>query len=240
MRNKLIDAILKYRMEINRTCPNLKLIDYFSFFLYFPKWYKNLNKNPLDIKLPWINYKGISFLNKHVKQGMNVFEFGSGGSTKFWIGKGCKVFSVEHDKEWYNLVLKSFTEEEITKHKIFLKEPEQLDLIEYDFSDPDHYTSSSLKKFKNYATVIDEFDNNFFSLILIDGRARPSCIKHAIPKLKRGGYLILDNSDREYYSSNIKIKKLLEPLVKAFDTIGPGTYTMMFWQTTIWQRKTNN
>lgn len=237
MIKKMYATAKKYRTEIKRN-KNNTWKDLFFFMIDFPKWVRFINTNPLDVKLPWINYRGIAFLNKTVTEKMNVFEYGSGGSTKYWIEKGANVYSVEHDREWYDLVLKSFADNKVSStHQIFLKEPEQLDLQEYDISNPDHYVSSGKKKYKNYATAIDQFDNCFFDIVLVDGRARPSCVKHAVPKIRKGGYLVLDNSDREYYTSHPRIKELLGSFEKVFDSFGPGTYTMLFWQTTIWKKK---
>ena len=73
-----------------------------------------------------------------------------------------------------------------------------------DYSDPNNYTSSTFEIFKSYVTQIDEFQDEHFDLILIDGRARPSCIQHSVNKLKRNGLLVLDNADRVYYLSQTK------------------------------------
>ena len=55
----------------------------------------------------------------------------------------------------------------------------------------------------SYATFIDSFPDHSFDLIVIDGRARAACIQHAIRKVKKGGYLLIDNSER-YDLSKIK------------------------------------
>jgi predicted O-methyltransferase YrrM len=61
--------------------------------------------------------------------------------------------------------------------------------------------------FERYVKSIDTFENETFDMVVVDGRARPSCIKRAIPKIKSQGLLVLDNSDRKYYL--IKTGKLL-------------------------------
>ena len=48
-----------------------------------------------------------------------------------------------------------------------------------------------------YNQVIETFQDNYFDLILVDGRDRAKCIESSIPKLKSGGWLVLDNSERE-------------------------------------------
>lgn len=58
-----------------------------------------------------------------------------------------------------------------------------------------------------YNKVIDNFIDNYFDLILVDGRDRVKCIESSIPKLKSGGWLVLDNSEREYYQRGIDLMK---------------------------------
>ena len=42
-------------------------------------------------------------------------------------------------------------------------------------------------------------EEGLFDIVLIDGRDRVRCAKNAISKLKSGGILIWDDSDRGYY-----------------------------------------
>jgi hypothetical protein len=64
-----------------------------------------------------------------------------------------------------------------------------------------NFHSSDFKgySFENYVRAIDAYPNDFFDFVIIDGHARLSCIKNSIPKIKRGGMLVLDNSDRNHY-----------------------------------------
>ena len=52
----------------------------------FPYWWINLrsNKSPLIDKRPWISFGAILFLEKILKKDMQVYEYGSGGSTLFF------------------------------------------------------------------------------------------------------------------------------------------------------------
>ncbi|MES1224680.1 MAG: hypothetical protein ABUT20_54815, partial [Bacteroidota bacterium] len=73
-------------------------------------------------------------------------------------------------------------------------------------------------------------------LILIDGRARTSCIKHAVGKLKPSGFLILDNAERKYYTSEQTIL-ISETLDLVLDALAPVAFSPDFSQTRIWQKK---
>ena len=55
------------------------------------------------------------------------------------------------------------------------------------------------KTFIQYSSAIDESPDDFYDLIAIDGRARSSCLLHSLRKVKQGGYILLDNSEREEY-----------------------------------------
>jgi hypothetical protein len=87
-------------------------------------------------------------------------------------------------------------------------------------------------EFHGYASSIDSFPDSFFDLVAVDGRARPSCIYHARRKVKIGGYLMLDNSERAHYQ---RAKELLSDWEK-HEFYGPGPYNYCFSETTIWKR----
>jgi hypothetical protein len=107
-----------------------------------------------------------------------------------------------------------------------------------DPADPASYRSSSEKYhgclFEAYAASIDDYPAESFDLILIDGRARPSCFLHALPRVKPGGYIVWDNTERAHYAAGMR----LAPAQFAFfDFPGPSPYARFFTRTSIWQRK---
>ena len=63
-----------------------------------------LNKTPLDLEVPWFSYAAIDFLDEFAEPHMNVFEYGSGGSTLFFARRAKSVLSVEDNRKWYELV----------------------------------------------------------------------------------------------------------------------------------------
>ena len=80
-----------------------------------------------------------------------------------------------------------------------------------------------------YASVIDRFPDGYFGLVFVDGRSRPSCVKHSIPKIKSGGFLILDDADRNYYK---RAKELLNSnRWEKWEFYGPGISCLTFWGT---------
>lgn len=49
--------------------------------------------------------------------------------------------------------------------------------------------------FKNYAQGIEEYQDNYFDLVILSGRARSACFMHSVAKVKIGGYIIVDDID---------------------------------------------
>lgn len=153
-----------------------------------------LTKNPL----PWMNYMAIEHIKHNITDNFKVFEYGSGASTEYWISKGCEVTSVEHDKTFYNQLSKKIH----SKCQYLLFEPESISYESKNTPESaDLFHSSDYVgfSFERYVKYIDSFPDNFFDMVLVDGRARPSCIKRALPKIKKGGMLVVDNSNRNYY-----------------------------------------
>ncbi len=98
----------------------------------------------------------------------------------------------------------------ITNIRYFLIEPD----ADPDFgiklkSHPGHYISddadSKGKHFERYVTSIDAYAEESFDVVIVDGRARPSCCAHAIPKVKTGGMLVFDNVETEYYGDAVRL-----------------------------------
>jgi hypothetical protein len=144
------------------------------------------------------------------------------------LERGAECVSDEHDPAWHTMMRSWLAEFEGIDYRPVPPQP----IPEQNLSgasDPSLYLSEdpSFKRygFPNYASQIDSFRDEHFDVVLVDGRSRPACIKHAAPEVKIGGILILDDADRAYYLS--KTKKYLDgyerkeftaavPLIKVF------------------------
>jgi len=198
----------------------------------------NINPNRSSIKdeAPWITFQARQWLEGFLSKNKNieVFEYGSGGSTLFFSKKVRRLVSVEHDPAWFEVVDRILKEKKILNCEYLLFESQLAPDGSLDFSDPESFASKEYPggSFEAYVKSIDAFPDQGFDLIFIDGRARPSCILHARNKVKPGGFIILDNSERDYYSLG---KELLSDWER-MDFFGPGPYGRYFWQTSIWKR----
>ncbi|MCC7232945.1 MAG: hypothetical protein IT242_08390 [Bacteroidia bacterium] len=172
---------------------------------------------------------------------MKVFEYGGGGSTLFFLSRMQinTVITAEHDGTWFHELEKTIRNLGLSGWKGMYLPPENSASVA-DPSDPSGYISNHPDfrgmEFGKYARSIDAFDNNFFDLVLIDGRARPSCLFHAISKVKSGGLLILDNSEREYYTKNSQ-GRINTLFTVEMDGFAPVPYNDWFSKTTIWKKK---
>jgi hypothetical protein len=176
--------------------------------------------------VPWLPYIVTTFLDGYLTPEMEAFEWGSGGST-LWLARRVKqVVSVEHNPSWFERLPDRGNVEKL------LIEPGP-GAIRADKADPLAYYSECLGdvNLKRYATEI--VSRGEFDLVLVDGRARPSCLLHAQPHVKPGGVLVLDNTERAYY---LKHTAYLFQDWDRMDVLGHGPKLSYQWQATVWRR----
>jgi len=212
------------------------------FFKYYRRWKKSL-KNPdvLNNQIPWINFPAIDFLERYHRPDMRVFEYGGGGSTLFWASRVKAVITVEHDEQWVIKLANKLQQLGITNAEVhhISAEPDSgfgrkriTSLTDCISDDPLHHG----KHFKRYVNKILEFPDAYFDIVVVDGRARPSCVGIARLKVKPGGLLLLDNTERDYYLAEAW------PLLRRqgwtrLDFFGPVPYLYHFCKTTAFLRK---
>jgi hypothetical protein len=229
---------------VNRPAPQ-KTIAHLWRILTSPSQRKHLGRwllsrnshHVLDAELPWLTFDAIDELLKRLPPDPVVFEYGSGGSTLFWLKHGSRCTSVEHDAEWFARMRQRVGDNSRLDYRLI---PPDADPAgeDADPSDPQAYRSTDPafagQTFRKYARQIDGFPNQHFDVVLVDGRARPSCLMHCAPKVKRGGLLILDNAERDYYTAKAGVA--LNDFVRN-EFFGAGPMTRIMWQTDIYQRQ---
>jgi precorrin-6B methylase 2 len=192
----------------------------------FPEWYRSHQPglSPLIEHRPWITYEARVFLERLLKPGMTVLEYGCGGSSLFFMQRVAKLVSVEHDPAWHREVLR-----ETEKYGHLHGEINLVELEKIDQANP--YSDVNCQR---YISFVDRFPDSCFDLILIDGEARVACFQHACAKLKVDGWLVLDNSEREEYAA---IHRSLEKMNwKKLSFFGPVPYNSEFGETAFWQK----
>ncbi|MFN3343565.1 MAG: hypothetical protein ACK40M_12760 [Flavobacteriales bacterium] len=207
------------------------------FFRY--RKYTREGTNSIKEELPWLSFRAVDFLLTEIPADATVFEWGGGGSTTFFNGKVKTLVTVEHNEQWFNWLKEHLsTRLKMEWNPFFIAAGNGNLMADPDPSEPGHYASGDDNSigfnFKEYVTAIDQFPDQQFDLILVDGRARTSCIHHAVSKLKTGGLLVVDNAEREYYTEkNPELRSRFEVCVHG---MGPVLYSRDFSETRIYRK----
>ncbi len=210
---------------------------------WFPQWKAALQpgRNSVADESAWITFDALQYLDGWLKPAHRVFEYGGGGSTLFFGKRAGFVATVENDGEWFRVLTEKIKEKGYQHWEGFFIPGEPVtDGSLPRPADPNAFRSGG-QPFKNlyfekYAKAITRYEPASFDLILVDGRARPSCIQQALPYLKPGGLLVVDNADRAYYTEAFH-----DILARDFNTVmnhyGPIPYISYFIITMIFEKK---
>jgi hypothetical protein len=159
---------------------------------------------------------------------MKIFEWGCGGSTLFFADRAETVTSIEHNEIWYSKLAGILTEKNILSVSLKLTIPSNdIDSEAMYYSDNELYQGQS---FKNYVLEIERCSDEELDIILIDGRARNACFLHSVKKLKKGGILVWDNTERSRYRDFFKMNT---SGFKRIELPGPTPFSRFFTLTTI-------
>lgn len=151
------------------------------------------------LDLPWWTLDAVVEADRFLaaRKSPRVFEYGSGASTVWLARRAASVISIEHDPGWYSVVANHVARfPNATVH-----------LVEADATFVSGYRSTKEgwvgRSFQRYVNAIDEAAAPF-DLIVIDGRARPDCLAHAVRQLAPEGMILFDNSGRKRYREAIE------------------------------------
>lgn len=179
---------------------------------------------------PWLTPAAVLFFQDWLTEDKVGAEYGSGISTVFFAKRSKHVVSIEHYEPWYLKVVDLFKQEGLTNISYkFISTNEEKDdnrsstevFERYDLM---KYEQDIMWEYFNYFHALDNYESNHFDYVLVDGRARPECLVHAIDKLKSGGLLVLDNSERKRY-------KIVFELLNSWSsfTTSTGLTNTTFW-----------
>ena len=143
------------------------LKQYGWFRSYHAKQSVDASGNPL----PWYTYSFIFFLEPRIKPDFEVFEYGSGNSTRWYGARVKNITAVEHDTQWIKHIAPQL---------------------------PSNAKVLSRPLGKSYIEAV-KTDNQKYNIIIVDGRNRVKCTVFAADYLTADGVLILDNSERSWY-----------------------------------------
>jgi hypothetical protein len=196
---------------------------------FFPRWRRSFRSSPLADGVPWIPFRATEWLSSYLQSDMTVFEYGSGGSTLFFAERVQTLVSVEHDPQWHSKVASRLRERGVNNVSYLLCEPRKdgepiLDGYRHDFPGV---------SFADYVKSIDAYPDGSLDLVLVDGRARVACMARALPKIRPGGYLVLDNASDPDWAGCLEVMTPYGYPRRDFYSIAP--YAPGRWRTSAWQ-----
>lgn len=134
-------------------------------------------KYTVERGFPWLTYGAVIALETILKPDFKILEFGCGGSTIFWSSRCKEVKSIETDRVWADKVQRALPNP--SNVKLLCGTPEE-----------------------NLILAKNEPDN-YYDLILVDSGKwngenpdRKALAEAVSPKVKKGGYLVIDNYGR--------------------------------------------
>lgn len=137
--------------------------------------------------LPAINFQTVDFIEKIITSESLVFETGTGNSTIWFARRAKRVVALEHRIGWYEQVRRCLKKERVENVKIYF--------------DPEYAQ-------KSFDDILEKMDNIQYDIVLHDG-PNPTIERLPLMKLipslvKSGGYLIIDDIDRDVLASGIE------------------------------------
>jgi hypothetical protein len=193
--------------------------------------------------VPWFTYPALRFLEKELTPDLALFEYGGGQSTIYWHEKLRYVATVEHDPDFVDHIRQSVPE---GSELHLIGEGEELSEKQQRWSglaphidDPQRsqraFRSGQLNSvFQAYALKLLEYEQETFDVVVVDGMARVLSTWAAIQHFDRGGFIVFDNSDRDFYS---QAYGMLESAgYRRIDFWGLGPVNPYEWCTSVFYR----
>lgn len=160
-------------------------------------------------RYPIFAVESIIFLRKLIRSrdDIRVFEYGMGRSSLWWAKNVHEYYGVEHDEEWYHQIVEKLKKvnPSVEKSRLFYR-PFNISREYYGW---ENWTKPPIKdKHRDiYAETIQQFPDNYFDLVIIDGFERVRCARQVPEKIKPGGMVVIDDYERLKYREADRIFK---------------------------------
>lgn len=130
---------------------------------------------------PWLTSEAVAFLERWLQPDRVGFEWGSGRSTVWFARRVRQLTSIEHDPHWYDQIARCLAEEGLAPRVTYRR------FAVDNVADAGH----------PYVSAILEHHDEGLNFCLVDGvtRLRAQCALACLPKLARGGIVIVDNAN---------------------------------------------
>jgi hypothetical protein len=173
----------------------------------------------MALRTPWWPYDAIAWVASALPPHPRVFEYGGGGSTLWLEDRGATVTVVEHDEQWHGQLAGQLAPGTV----LLFRPPDATGTMA---------SAAAPGYFDGYVAAIDGQPDGSLDLVIVDGRARVECARRAMPKVRPGGLLLLDDTDRPGYRPALEMLAGWERHV--FAGLKPGQHFPA--QTSAWKR----
>ena len=138
----------------------------------------------MNCPIPHMSYKEIVCMMTYLDTETEMLEIGTGNSTPLLAKHTKSLVAIEHNKEWAMKV-----REMLVEHAPNSK-------VEYIQVDPNWphihlFNPAQPGQFADYTQRIEQFEDERFDVILVDGRDRVNCAKAAFHALKSNGIMFV-------------------------------------------------
>lgn len=139
--------------------------------------------------MPDMAEPALVWINEHIEPADILFEWGSGGSTFWFADRVKRMYSVEHHPAFFRYVKEHYLYENYENiHLLYAPEDTK---AHSKFIDP-----FDERSYKRYCEAIDSYPSRSFDWIIINGKARSVCLDLAISSVKRGGVIIMNDTNK--------------------------------------------
>lgn len=191
----------------------------------------HLGGTPLKNIYPWFSFPSIDYLEQLISPDMHVLEFGCGYSTIWWAQRVRRVTAIERSSHWI-----ADLNQALSMHAIA-----NVDVIPFaGFSGTTEEeiqarcNSVQLEPTIQQYVLAGQAKSAQYDVIVVDDVFRNEAAVAAIPQLKPGGMLVLDDSERERYQPTLALFKRMGWSFASFH--GATPYHFHEKQTTIWHK----
>jgi predicted O-methyltransferase YrrM len=133
--------------------------------------------------VPWMRAEAVAKLEEILRPDWTVFEWGGGGSTIWLAQRVARLVCVEQAPMWIRQIGRRLYE---------LNLRDKVDLV--------HIQADAEREYDEFADHILEFPAGHFDLVLVDGKVRHKCLANAQDRVRPGGWVVLDDSQRRGYA----------------------------------------
>jgi len=150
----------------------------------------------IHLDLAWWTYDAIATVEEHLaaRGGQaRVFEYGAGASSAWLARRAHEVTSVEHDEGFADFLDTRLDPSWSVDLRVVPPTPSEAPAV------PSQRRGQEALDFSRYVHAIDDVPGGF-DLVVVDGRARVACARHALGRLAPDGLMLLDNANRAEYA----------------------------------------